>query len=61
MKTCKSCTYRQHPTWAILIPGYMICNHPKSTVGRLDIERMMNDNEHCGPDAKWWEEKNDNT
>lgn len=57
MKQCKSCKYREHPEWAMLLPGFKICTHPKATIGRLDIERVMDDDNHCGPEAKWWEEK----
>jgi hypothetical protein len=59
-KNCSNCKYCQHPEWAILVPGFMICVHTKvNDVGRLDVQRVMDDDEHCGPTAKWWEFKND--
>jgi len=58
MEKCRECRYCQHPEWAVLIPGYMICVHPKAgETGRLDLQRLLDDDNHCGKSVKWWESK----
>jgi len=60
MKKCKTCKHCSHPEWAVLIPGYMICIHPNAEgSGRLDVQRLLDDDLHCGKSAKWWEPKDD--
>jgi len=55
-KLCAECRYCQHPEWAMLMPGYKICGHDRADdTGRLDIQRTVNDDKHCGPEGKWWE------
>ena len=56
MKKCSDCRFRQHPEWAVLIPGFMICINPKAgELGRLDLQRVSKGDEFCGPEGKWWE------
>ena len=60
MNKCKTCKWCQHPEWAVLIPGFMICVHVNAgDTGRLDVQRLLDDNKHCGKSAKWWEAKDD--
>ena len=57
---CKTCKFYQHPEWSLLIPGYRICAHPKANgVVRVDVQRMMDDKNHCGREGKWWSPKDD--
>jgi hypothetical protein len=38
----------------------MICVHVNAgDTGRLDVQRLLDDNKHCGKSAKWWEAKDD--
>jgi hypothetical protein len=57
-RLCKDCKWRQHPEWAMLLPGFMICvNDNAGEVKRLDIQRTCKGDAYCGTEGKWWEKK----
>jgi hypothetical protein len=58
-KLCYNCRFSKHPNWAVMLPSFIVCEHPDGIeIGRIDVLRASS--KYCGPRPKWFEPKHSN-